>query len=170
MKIKTLLCIDPLQDYELIDCDLLLQLGIVPLFLINDVSKSVKDRKNVLVNSFSFEDLFAICDLISPDYIVCFSEDMFVDIARIRENLNIAGMSFNTSMLLSHKDLMYQKLDGLFSYPKTTTLIESPNLKLIKERVGVQEVFVKPINSSGSYETYHIKTEEEFCNFLINKK
>ncbi|AMP88316.1 ATP-grasp domain-containing protein [Legionella pneumophila] len=170
MKIKTLLCIDPLQDYELIDCDLLLQLGIVPLFLINDVSKSVKDRKNVLVTSFSFEELFAICDSISPDYIVCFSEDMFVDIARIRENLNIAGMSFNTSMLLSHKDLMYQKLDGLFSYPKTTTLIESPNLKLIKEKVGVQEVFVKPINSSGSYETYHIKTEEEFCNFLTNKK
>ncbi|CZJ33748.1 Uncharacterised protein [Legionella pneumophila] len=170
MKIKKLLCIDPLQDYELIDCDLLIQLGISPIFLIKDVSKFVKDRGNVLVSSFSFEDLLAICDSIRPDYIVCFSEDMFVDIAKVRENLNIAGMSLNTSMLLSHKDLMYQKLDGLFSYPKTTTLIESSNLKSIKEKIGVQEIFIKPINSSGSYETYHIKTEEEFCNFLLNKK
>lgn len=170
MKIKKLLCIDPLQDYELIDCDLLLQLGIAPFFLIKDASKSVEDRENVLVNSFLFDDLFAICDSIRPDYIVCFSEDMFVDIATVREKLNIAGMSLNTSLLLSHKDLMYQKLDGLFSYPKTTTLTESPNLKLIKEKIGVQEIFVKLINSSGSYETYHIKTEEEFCNFLTNKK
>ena len=170
MKIKKLLCIDPLQDYELIDCDLLLQLGISPVFLIKDESKFVKDRENVLVISFAFEDLLAICDSICPDYIVCFSEDMFVDVAKIREKLNIAGMSLNTSMLLSHKNFMYQKLDGLFSYPKTTTLIESPNLKLIKEKIGVQEVFVKPINSSGSYETYHIKTEEDFCNFLTTRK
>ncbi|WP_058533778.1 ATP-grasp domain-containing protein [Legionella saoudiensis] len=170
MKIKTLLCIDPLQDYELIDCDLLVQLGISPIFLIKDESKFVKDRENVLVSSFSFEDLLAICDSIHPDYIVCFSEDMFVDVARVREKLNIAGMGLNTSMLLSHKDLMYQKLDGLFLYPKTTTLIESSNLKSIKERIGDQEIFIKPINSSGSYETYHIKTEKDFCDFLANKK
>ncbi|HCX3372271.1 ATP-grasp domain-containing protein [Legionella pneumophila serogroup 2] len=170
MKIKKLLCIDPLQDYELIDCDLLVQLGISPIFLIKDESKFVKDRENVLVSSFSFEDLLDICDSIRPDYIVCFSEDMFVDVARVREKLNITGMGLNTSMLLSHKDLMYQKLDGLFLYPKTTTLIESSNLKSIKERIGDQEIFIKPINSSGSYETYHIKTEKDFFDFLTNKK
>lgn len=170
MKIKTLICIDPLQEYELIDCDLLVQLSISPIFLIKDESKFVKHRENVVVSSFSFEDLLAICDSIRPDYIVCFSEDMFVDVAKIREKLNIAGMNLNTSMLLSHKDLMYQKLDGLFLYPKITTLIESSNLKSIKERIGVQEIFIKPINSCGSYETYHIKTEKDFCNFLTNKK
>ncbi|HBD7399090.1 ATP-grasp domain-containing protein [Legionella longbeachae] len=170
MKIKTLLCIDPLQDYELIDCDLLRQLGVSPFFLIKDELKFVKDRENLLVSSFSFEELLAICDSFRPDYIVCFSEDMFVDIAKIREKLNIAGMSLNTAMLLSHKDLMYQKLEGLFSYPKTTSLIHSPNLKLIKEKLSVEEIFIKPINSSGSYETYHIKTEEQFCNFITNKK
>ncbi|MDF1931893.1 hypothetical protein PGH45_19945 [Legionella pneumophila] len=85
-----------------------------------------------------------------------------MDIAKIREHLKIAGMSSNTAMLLSHKDLMYQKLDGSFPFPKTTTLIESPNLKSIQEKIGVQEIFVKPINSSGSYETYHIKTERVF--------
>ncbi|HAT1800859.1 TPA: ATP-grasp domain-containing protein [Legionella pneumophila] len=170
MRITTLLCIDPLQDYELIDCEMLLQLGITPFFLIKDASKAVKDRENVLVNSFSYEDILAICDSIRPKYIVCFSEDMFVDIAKIREHLKIAGMSSNMAMLLSHKDLMYQKLDGSFPFPKTTTLIESPNLKSIQEKIGVQEIFVKPINSSGSYETYHIKTEREFSNFLANKK
>ncbi|HGF0942163.1 TPA: ATP-grasp domain-containing protein [Legionella pneumophila] len=138
--------------------------------MIKEESKFVKDRENVLVSSFSFEDLLAICDSIRPNYIVCFSEDMFVDVARVREKLNIAGMGLNTSMLLSHKDLMYQKLDGLFLYPKTTTLIESSNLKSIKERIGDQEIFIKPINSSGSYETYHIKTEKDFCDFLANKK
>lgn len=170
MKVKTLLCIDPLQDYELIDCDLLLQLSINPFFLVKDESKVIKDHESVLVKSFSFEDILPICESIQPDYIVCFSEDMFVDIAKVRENLKISGMSLNTAMLLSHKDLMYQKLDTLFPYPKTTRLIESSDLKSIREKIGAKEIFIKPINSSGSYETYHIKTNDEFCNFLTNKK
>ncbi|STX81246.1 Putative Glutathione synthetase ATP-binding domain-like [Legionella busanensis] len=170
MKIKKLLCIDPLQDYELIDHNFLLTLGIKPLFLIKDESKTIKDQANVLVRSFSYEDILSACDSIHPDYIVCFSEDMFVDIAKIRERLKIHGMSISTAKLLSHKDLMYQKLDGLFPYPKTTTLIECQNLKTIKKKLNVSEVFIKPINCSGSYETYHIKTDEDFCNFLANKK
>lgn len=90
---------------------------------------------------------------------------MFVDIARIRENLNIAGMSFNTSMLLSHKDLMYQKLDGLFSYPKTTTLIESPNLKLIKEKVGAQEVLLNQLIPLGPMRHIILKPKRSFVIF-----
>ncbi|KTD71792.1 putative Glutathione synthetase ATP-binding domain-like protein [Legionella steelei] len=170
MKIKTLLCIDPLQDYELIDCDVLRQKGITPVFLIKEPSKAVKDREHILVNSFFYEDLLTICASVRPDFIVCFSEDMFVDIAKIREHLNISGMNLNKAMLLSHKDLMYCQLDDSFPYPKTTTLIESPTFTSIKEKIGTQEIFIKPINSSGSYETYHIKTEGEFCHFLTNKK
>ena len=164
------MCIDPLQDYELIDIDVLSQRGIAPVFVVKESSKAVKEREHVLVNSFSFDDLLMICDSVQPDYIVCFSEDLFVDVAKIRERLNIAGMSLDKAMLLSHKDLMYRQLGGSFPYPKTTTLIDSPTFTLIKEKIGTQDIFIKPINSSGSYETYHIKTEEEFCGFLANKK
>lgn len=170
MKIKNLLCIDPLQDYELIDYELLLKLGIKAIFLIKDESKAIYSQATVLVNSFSFEDILAICDLIRPDYIACFSEDMFVDIANIRETLNIAGMSLSMAKLLSHKNLMYEKLDGLFPYPNTSILTVSSNLNSIKEKLNTREIFIKPINSSGSYETYHIKNDEDFSNFLVNRK
>lgn len=92
MSFKTLLCIDSLQDYDLIDHELLFSLGIHTQFLIKDLSKASIYSNTVFTKSFSFEDLFIICNSVRPDYIVCFSEEMFVDIAKVRDDLQIPGM------------------------------------------------------------------------------
>lgn len=72
-------------------------------------------------------------------------------------------------MLLSRKDLMYQKLQGLFPYPKATE-VGSSDFESIINQLNTHNIFIKPVNSSGSYETYHINTEEEFKKFIASRK
>lgn len=164
-----LLCIDSLEDYDLIDCDLLQANGVEVLFA------SKKEREDnpqhyIRVNSFDYESLYALCKTIEPDYIACFSEDLFVDAASIRNALNIKGMSVEVAKLLSHKNLMYEKIDGKFSYPKTTKINDQSDFCLLQKTLNSKEIFIKPINMGGSYETYHVKDEAGFNYFLVNKK
>ncbi|MFW2535217.1 ATP-grasp domain-containing protein [Legionella sp. 28fT52] len=169
MNIK-LLCIDPLEDYEVIDDHLLLQNGIEVIFASKQKEKGDSSKKYALINSFDYEDLYSLSEIILPDYIVCFSEDLFVSLASIRAKLNIKGMNLSKASLLSHKNLMYEKIDGKFPYPKTTKIAEESDFYLLKEILNAQELFIKPINMAGSYETYHVKNDLEFKQFLANKK
>lgn len=165
-----LLCIDSIEDYELIDQDLLRENGIEVLFASKKPGKKRPMQHCIPIDSFDFEALYSLCETIKPDYIVCFSEDLFVDIASIRKKLNIKGMSLSTAKLLSHKNLMYEKIDGKFPYPKTTTINHQSNFSLLKETLNAKEIFIKPVNMGGSYETYHVKNNKEFEYFLANKK
>ena len=79
-------------------------------------------------------------------------------------------MDLSTAKLLSHKNLMYEKIDGKFPYPKTTKIDKESDFCLLKEILNSKEIFIKPINMGGSYETYHVKSDEEFNRFLANKK
>lgn len=165
-----LLCIDTLEDYELVDADLLLKNNIEVIFVCKHNSKLIPFKNYVLVNSFNYEDLYSICESTVPDYIVCCSEHLFVDIANIRMKLKIKGMDLSTAQLLSHKNLMYEKLDGSFPYPNTTKIHETSNFNALQNELDTQEIFIKPINMAGSYETYHIKNDLEYTKFFLNKK
>lgn len=170
MKIKKLFCIDTSSDYELIDTSLLSQLGIRPYFLLDDLSKKRCNQESVVVGSFSYEAILAACQVYEPDYIVSFSESLFVDLAIIREKLHISGMGLDTALLLSRKDCMYQKLHDSFPYPHTTVLNDASTFASIKEAVRSAEIFIKPVNASGSYETFHIKNLADFKEFLTSRK
>ena len=170
MNNKTLLCIDPSQDYELIDYELLKEMGICSVFLIKEQSKIPQGNNYILVNTFSYEDILSASRTMRPDYIVCFSEDLFEDIAKIRNILNIKGMSINKARLLSQKTVMYEKLSNMFPYPKTISLTEEFSLSLLQDKLDSQEIFIKLTSGSGSYETYHVKNEDDFSNFNHSRK
>lgn len=165
-----LLCIDSIEDYELIDQTALHDQNIDVFFASRKYSKEPIPKNYISVSSFDYEALHSLCSILKPDYIVCFSEDLFVDIALIRQNLNIKGMSVATAKLLSHKNLMYDQIDGSFPYPKTTTIDKQSNFSGLKDILNASEIFIKPVNMGGSYETYHIKNDKEFDYFLANKK
>ena len=159
MNNKTLLCIDPSQDYELIDYELLKEMGICSVFLIKEQSKIPQGNNYILVNTFSYEDILSASRTMRPDYIVCFSEDLFEDIAKIRNIL-----------LLSQKTVIYEKLSNMFPYPKTISLTEEFSLSLLQDKLDSQEIFIKLTSGSGSYETYHVKNEDDFSNFNHSRK
>ncbi|RUR14108.1 acetyl-CoA carboxylase biotin carboxylase subunit family protein [Legionella sp. km772] len=164
-----LLCIDSLEDYDLIDCDLLRVNGVEVIFT-SKKEPADNQRSYVQVSSFDYDSLYDLCKKTKPDYIACFSEDLFVDVASIRSALNIKGMSVEVAKLLSYKNLMYEKIDGKFSYPKTTKIDEQSDFCHLQKTLNSKEVFIKPINMGGSYETYHVKDEAGFNYFLENRK
>lgn len=167
-----LLCIDPLQDYEVINENLLMTFGIETVF----VSKSIpipnlnESKNHVFIDNYSYEDIYRICELVRPDYIACFSEDLFEILAKIRVELGINGMDLTTAKLLSHKNLMYEKIDGFVPYPKTTQINENLEFQTLKKILESKEVFIKPLNMAGSFETYHVKNASEYKFFLANQK
>lgn len=165
-----LLCVDTLEDYDLIDHNLLQKEGIEVFFASKKSCTDESSQHYVLINSFDYESLYSLCETIKPDYIACFSEDLFVDVATIRQKLNIKGMSIATAKLLSHKNLMYEKIDGKFPYPKTSKIAKDSSFSLLKKTLNAEEIFIKPINMGGSYETYHIKNDMEFDQFMAKKK
>lgn len=169
MTIK-LLCIDPLEDYELIDEILLRSYGIDVVFVCKLSHKINTQKDHVVVDSFSYEDIYKICELVRPNYIVCSSEGLFVTIAKIRTELEIKGMSLSKAMLLSHKNLMYEQLNDFLSYPKTTKITKSLHFSSFKSSIDSTEIFIKPINMSGSCETYHVKNTSDYQLFLSNQK
>ena len=81
MTIK-LLCIDMFEEYSLIDTELLGSYNIAVYYV---SSKSLEENYNsyrVRVNDFSSDSLFGASKLIIPNYMVCFSEELFVDVAK----------------------------------------------------------------------------------------
>lgn len=168
MMIK-LLCIDPLENYDIIDADILRVHGIEAVFA-SQLPPKINAKINHIIDSFSYEDIYALCELIRPDYITCLSEELFVTVAKIRSELGIKGMSLSKAMLLSHKNVMYEQLNGLFPYPKTTTISESSNFSLLATELKSREIFIKPVNMAGSCETYHLKNNSDFQLFLSNQK
>ncbi len=169
MMIK-LLCVDSAESYELVDTALLCSLGIEAVFVYKTESKTTSLDEGVFVSSFDYAELYAVCERVRPDYIVCFSEDFFVDLALIREKLGIQGMNLAKAMLLSHKNFMYDKLDGFVQCPQSTMLFDDAHFYSLQHALGADEIFIKPINKAGSYETYHVKNESEYQQFLSNKK
>ena len=83
MTIK-LLCIDPLQDYEIIDENLLGSYGIETVFASKSIQNLNETKNHVLIDNYSYDDIYRICELVRPDYIACFSEDLFEILAKIR--------------------------------------------------------------------------------------
>ena len=169
MTIK-LLCIEPGEHYGLVDTQLLGSLGIEVIFVRKSGSTIADLGQNVFVNSFEYAELYAICELVRPDYMVSFSEYLFVDLAKIRNALGIKGMSLEKALLLSHKNRMYEQLCGSVQCPQTTTLSEALTFSALQKLLHCDEVFIKPINKAGSYETYHLKNEVDFQQFLIQQK
>ena len=168
MMIK-LLCIDPLENYDIIDADILRVHGIETVFA-SKLPPKINAKMNHTIDSFAYEDIYALCELIRPDYITCLSEELFVTVAKIRSELGIKGMSLSKAMLLSHKNVMYEQLNGLFPYPKTTTISESSSFSLLTTELKSREIFIKPINMAGSCETYHVKNSSDFQLFLSSQK
>lgn len=164
------MCIDPLEDYEIIDENVLSSFGIEIVFVCTIAHKLITGKNHVFVDSYSYEDIYTICELIRPDYIACFSEDLFEILAKIRVELGINGMDLAKAMLLSHKNLMYEKLNGFVPYPKTTKIIENLQFSCLQTILKSNEVFIKPINMAGSFETYHLKTNLDYQLFLANQK
>jgi|GEM_PF-5010258 len=169
MTIK-LLCIDPLHDYEMIDERLLKSFGIETIFVYKSTSKLLEAKNRVFLDSFNYEEMLCLCELVRPDYIVCFSEDLFELIARIRGELKINGMDLSMAKLLSHKNLMYEKINGYVPYPKTAKIDKSLKFSTLRKILESKECFIKPINMFGSFETYHVKNSEEYDHFLANQK
>lgn len=169
MMIK-LLCIEPTEYYGLVDTNLLSGLGIEVIFVCKVGSKTTDIGACVFVNSFEYADLYAICKLTCPDHIVCFSEDLFVDLAKISSELGIKGMNLAKAKLLSHKNIMYDKLCGTVQCPKTMILSDDVSFNSLKNVLGANEIFIKPINKAGSYETYHVKNEADYQEFLVQQK
>lgn len=164
MTIK-LLCIDPNGNDDLID-KALLKASNIDLIL---MSKTSITNHNVLVNSLDYADMYTACQCIKPDYIVCLSEELFAPVAKIRSLLGIKGMDLAKANLLCHKNLMYEQLHGYLPYPKTTKITESSSLSILMSDLNSGEIFIKPINGSGSCETYHIKNNMDYQGFLSNR-
>lgn len=169
MTIK-LLCIDPLEDYEIIDEKLLRSCGIETIFVFKSTHKLNATKNYVLVDSYSYESIYTACEIVRPNYIACFSEDLFENLAKIRIALGINGMSLSKAMLLSHKNLMYEKLDSFIPYPKTTKINKKSEFLSLKTILKSDEIFIKPINMAGSFETYHVKNIIDYQLFLDNQK
>lgn len=169
MTIK-LLCIDPLQDYEIIDENLLGSYGIETVFASKSIQNLNETKNHVLIDNYSYDDIYRICELVRPDYIACFSEDLFEILAKIRIELRINGMDLSTAKLLSHKNLMYEKINGFVPYPKTAKINKNLEFSSLKTILESKEVFIKPINMAGSFETYHVKNNSEYQLFLTNQK
>lgn len=168
MNIK-LLCVDVLEDYSLIDDEYLNGLGIDLSILYT--SKNSESKKNgIKIDKFNFEEIFRVSKSIMPDRIVCYSEELFSDVAKVRQCLNIKGMDVDTARLFSNKYLMYIKLKDKVDTPKSLLLSKDISYKEIKGRVESEQIFIKPVSCSGSYETYHILSEKCFSNFLLKKK
>lgn len=169
MTIK-LLCIDPFEDYDLIDEELLFLYGIRPIFVYQLALIKNLPKNHAVVKSFEYEELLNLCELIKPDFIVSSSEKLFVIIAQIRDKLGIQGMDLTKARLLSHKNIMYEQLGNELPYPTTTKITALATFSSLQSLLHTQEIFIKPVNMSGSYETYHVTNSSEFTCFLDNRK
>ncbi|MDP3269778.1 MAG: hypothetical protein Q8M40_12145 [Legionella sp.] len=90
-------------------------------------------------------------------------------VAKIREELGIKGMGIPKAMLLSNKNLMYEKINNRISYPKIIQLSNNCSFSSCKKLLNSSEIFIKPTNMTGSYKKYHVKSEMDFHFFLTNK-
>lgn len=169
MTIK-LLCIDPFEDYNLIDVELLSLYGITPIFASQLALVQNLPKNYVVIKSFEYEDLLNLCVLIKPNFIVSSSEKLFVIIAKIREKLGIKGMDLNKARLLSYKNIMYEQLRNELPYPSTTKITELDTFSSLQCLLEAEEIFIKPVNMSGSYDTYHVINSFDFAYFLDNRK
>lgn len=169
MTIK-LLYIDPLEDYEIIDKNLLGIYDIEVIFVHQSAGTIQSSKSHVAVHSLCYEQLYGACERTRPDYIACSSEKLFVMLAKIRRELEIKGMSCSQAMLLSHKNFMYEKLNNLFPYPKTIQITDSLEFTSCQALLNSEEIFIKPVNMTGSYETYHVKNDVDYQLFLSRKK
>ena len=60
-------------------------------------------------------------------------------------------MDLSTAKLLSHKNLMYEKINGFVPYPKTAKINKNLEFSSLKTILESKEVFIKPINMAGSF-------------------
>jgi len=164
-----LLCIDAFEDYSLINRELLRELG-VEIHVLCTTDREEFNGYYTKIKKFDFDELYSAAKKVNPDKIVCYSEELFYDVARVRDKLNIQGMNEDTARLFSNKFLMYMKLDGEVRVPKTLSLFTNCTYFDVKSYLGMGDVFIKPISCSGSFETYHIKNEDCYKRFLSNKK
>lgn len=168
MSIK-LLCIDQLEDFSLIDTDYLNSIGIEAYFLFTKGDSS--NTKNCIkINKYDFNNIFTAARSLSPDRIVCFSEELFITVARVQNKLKIKGMSQNSAKVFSNKFSMYNKLDGHIKVPKTTLLSRASSYIDLVCSLGIENIFIKPVACSGSFETYHVRDQASYDTFINHKK
>lgn len=161
-----LLCIDLHEYYEMIDQCLLATHGIHVIVVCQTKAKQDQFQFSVLVSSLEFESLLEACRNVSPDFIWCGSERLFEVVAKVRQRLGISGMTLEMARLLGCKHLMYQYLDGIVAYPRTTLLDANDDYETLKKRLSTNDLFIKPTNKSGSYQTYRVQSGVDYQNFL----
>jgi hypothetical protein len=62
-----LLCIDSLEDYELIDRDLLYENGVEVFFASKKPYKERASPQYLSIRSFDYEELYCLCEIIKLD-------------------------------------------------------------------------------------------------------
>lgn len=173
MKIIKLLVIDDLCEYGLIDQSYLERNNIEPYYLYHPkkLTSRILKSNEIVVDSFSYEEIYKASKELRPDYIVSLSEEYFEIISEIRRELSISGMSLEKAILLSNKTAMYgaAELSGI-TIPKTVLVDELSTFGSISQALKSNDIFIKPINKSGSFETFKVKSNDEFKVFKDNHR
>ena len=71
---EVLFCVDLLEDYTLIDRDLLLSSGIKPVFVYKSFEKKDIYADCETIDDFNFSELLKAAKEVKADKIICFSE------------------------------------------------------------------------------------------------
>jgi len=168
-----LLCIDLFCDYNLIDIELLSKNNIEPHFILLD-TKLNDNFKNLIntyiISKFNYQELFKVAKIIKPHRIVCFSEELFFETAKLNSYFNCSGIRTCNVDTFSNKLTMIEKVKKKIVTPHTFHLKKQISYNHLTKILNSNELICKPLNQSGSFGVRHIKNEDEYILFLNQEK
>lgn len=139
----------------------------------NDLPKVASDALSAYLQVPSFSDENAVLSIVREaaskariDRVECTWEPYMVLAAKIREMLNLPGMTVEQTIPFRDKEVMKQILDqnGIRT-PKHLSASTSVSVRKAAETIGYP-ICVKPISGAGSNDTYRVDSAEQLEEIL----
>ncbi|RAP34877.1 hypothetical protein B1207_14380 [Legionella quinlivanii] len=167
MKQKNVLLIGPSFLYDQIDSQILKENNIYPIYSFKkgiEHTNISDEYEAVYYEDLTFQHFLEIISQKKPDAIVCYNDNFLVQVAQLRDYFSIPGMGVKEITKFKIKSQMYDLLCGTLSTPKTVVFDSSITPRLLRERLGEGDYFIKPDNLAGAEGTLQVKSVEiESC-------
>ncbi|OGT29989.1 MAG: hypothetical protein A3E87_09650 [Gammaproteobacteria bacterium RIFCSPHIGHO2_12_FULL_35_23] len=166
---KKMVVINRLNYYNFIDFKYLENKGlqVIPLLI---QTPSIYYKNGIVLENFNYTLLLNTIKKISPDYICSMYDGFMLAIAKIRETLNLPGLSYNSVQNLINKNQVYKTIDSALKIPKTILLSNEMTYSELTNLLMTDTIFVKPHSKSGSEAICIISSEHEFLKFKQEKQ
>lgn len=166
------LIIGKLISYKLVDTEMLHQKGVEPyfVFLESERGSHSEQFKAVYVESLCEALIKPLIVEFDIQAICCFNDNFLLQVASLRQELGLMGISLEEMKKFKRKSAMYSALADSIEIIPFLSVNEFLCFDKVKATIGPPPYFLKPDELAGAEGTQKINNEEQFIEFMAKYK